>query len=426
MKIKLKNIGKITTADIDINGITVIAGKNNTGKSTVSKALYAVFNSLSNINDKIKASKINRIEHLLDKIVFNDDSPEDVYLDTNEVATQLVKNINEYKNKNVIDIKKSIINFFKKNNEDISFIDETYDDIFPQISDALNVTEDGFLTANTKKVLESEFNGQICNIFNDEAGQISLQIKDYKINIYINNSGKVYIKNPDKIFLHTEVVYLDDPYVLDAERRIPYSIFSSNSFNSLDHRNHLRRKLFSQELGHNILNEIIMNDKIRDIFKDISSVSNSEVIVRGRTTIGYRRKGSDKILNIRNLSTGIKTFVIIKMLLMKGVIEPNGTIILDEPEIHLHPEWQLLFAELIVLLQKSLHIHVLLNTHSPYFLNALEIYAVKHNISDKCKYYLATLKNDTAIINDVTYSTEHIYRELAKPLQDLENERGKL
>ena len=31
MKLKLKNIGKLTETEIDIDGITVIAGKNNTG-----------------------------------------------------------------------------------------------------------------------------------------------------------------------------------------------------------------------------------------------------------------------------------------------------------------------------------------------------------------------------------------------------------
>ena len=48
---------------------------------------------------------------------------------------------------------------------------------------------------------------------------------------------------------------------------------------------------------------------------------------------------------------------------------------LDEPEIHLHPAWQVIFAELIVLIQKEFNMHILLNTHSPYFLNAIEIYA---------------------------------------------------
>ena len=41
MKLTLKNIGKIWTASVEINGITVIAGENNTGKSTVGRALFA-------------------------------------------------------------------------------------------------------------------------------------------------------------------------------------------------------------------------------------------------------------------------------------------------------------------------------------------------------------------------------------------------
>ena len=53
MKIKVKNIGRVAEADIEINGIAVIAGENGTGKSTVGKALYAAFNSMSDSENKI-------------------------------------------------------------------------------------------------------------------------------------------------------------------------------------------------------------------------------------------------------------------------------------------------------------------------------------------------------------------------------------
>ena len=96
------------------------------------------------------------------------------------------------------------------------------------------------------------------------------------------------------------------------------------------------------------------------------------------------------------------------------------------PEIHLHPEWQLLFAELIVLIQKEFGVHILLNTHSPYFLNAIEVYAVKYGINDRCKYYLASSQDDISTIGDVTNNIELIYSKLARPLQELENERGRL
>ena len=53
MQIKISNIGKIKEADVTINGITVIAGENNTGKSTVGKALYAMFNSFFDVKQRL-------------------------------------------------------------------------------------------------------------------------------------------------------------------------------------------------------------------------------------------------------------------------------------------------------------------------------------------------------------------------------------
>ena len=70
------------------------------------------------------------------------------------------------------------------------------------------------------------------------------------------------------------------------------------------------------------------------------------------------------------------------MLLMNGAIEKNGAIVLDEPEIHLHPAWQAQLAEVIVLLQKEFGLHVLLTSHSPYFIRAIETYSVKYAVSD--------------------------------------------
>ena len=67
-----------------------------------------------------------------------------------------------------------------------------------------------------------------------------------------------------------------------------------------------------------------------------------------------------------------------------------------------------------------------MNTHSPYFLNAIEVYAAKYVVAEKCKYYLASLKGPGCVIKDVSDRTEEIYSKLAKPLQVLENERGNL
>lgn len=426
MKLQLKNIGKIGFASVEINGITVIAGENNTGKSTVGRALFAVFNSFHNVQEKIEIERIDSIENLLKKM--NVDSNPRVSWFTNKIAKTIVDHIDEHRRTDFSGIQ-SIVSELLSQDDDgkpespkKSVISETVN----RIKDVLNVSEDDFLKSVLEKNLAAEFNEQVCNIFTEEDGEIQLKIKDGVITVSVENEGAVTFQNPQKLSLRTEVIYIDDPFILNEfllNWRIPrYGI---------DHRAHLRDKLLAPDTVANVFDEIIAKDKLNNIYEKLSSVCSGDVVNNKQSAtryyaIGYQRKGSDKVLNVRNLSTGLKTFAILKMLLTSGVIERNGTIIMDEPEIHLHPKWQLLLAELIVLIQKEFGIHVLINTHSPYFLNAIEVYTVKYGTDDQCKYYLASSQDDVAMIEDVTDHIEAIYKKLAKPFQDLENERGQL
>ncbi len=71
MEIVVKNIGKVKEANIKIDGITVIAGENDTGKSTISKVLFTVFNTFYNINKKIKMQKESSIKKIIDSSIYN-------------------------------------------------------------------------------------------------------------------------------------------------------------------------------------------------------------------------------------------------------------------------------------------------------------------------------------------------------------------
>ncbi len=422
MKLTLKNIGKIGTASVEINGITVIAGENNTGKSTVGRALFAVFNSFCNIQKQIENERVNSVENCLIRMYTNGSLG---LVNTNEIAKAIVTQTDSYRQEELSDMQKSIMNllvqYYGSGVE--SFVDgNATAETVSRIKDILNISGMDFLKSVLERRLGAEFNGQVCNIFSEDDGEIQLQIKNTRIIVSVGSEGDVKIRNQDNISLHTEVVYIDDPFVLDD----PVIFFQHIPYSSVGHRNNLRKKLYLPDTEANVFDEIIAKDKLDSIYKKISSVCSGDVIWSKRSTLGYQKKGSDKVLNVRNLSTGLKTFVILKMLLTSGAIERNGTIICDEPEIHLHPEWQLLFAELIVLIQKEFGVHVLLNTHSPYFLNAIEVYTVKYGVDDKCKYYLASSNDDIASIEDVTDNIDVIYGKLARPLQDLENERGKL
>ncbi len=118
-------------------------------------------------------------------------------------------------------------------------------------------------------------------------------------------------------------------------------------------------------------------------------------------------------LEMSNLSNWNKKFYYFKNTIKKWKINDNGVVILDEPDTFLHPEWQLKFAEVIVLIQKEFGVNILLNTHSPYFLNAIEVYVKKNmGLKKKCKFYLTDDNEGRTNIKDVTDQTELIYEKV--------------
>lgn len=51
------------------------------------------------------------------------------------------------------------------------------------------------------------------------------------------------------------------------------------------------------------------------------------------------------------------------------------------PEIQLHPKWQLLYAQLTVLLQREFNLSLMITTHSPYFLDAIDVFSTRYHTS---------------------------------------------
>ena len=76
------------------------------------------------------------------------------------------------------------------------------------------------------------------------------------------------------------------------------------------------------------------------------------------------------------------------------LLSPSHLLIFDEPENHLHPQWQTLLAKIFTSLVEH-NIPILLTTHSPMFINALQEFSEKKGISDKTNFYFADDKNKT-------------------------------
>lgn len=424
MQLYLENIGKIRQASIELNGLTVIAGKNDTGKSTVGKALFAMCSGFYYIYDKVKWEKSNTISGLVKRAANSTIS------DHNFPSVESHPQFDQLELLSTLEGKKNNPNLVSDiligtvlANTDQSIINKTKQDpvmkeLFSKVADKicqiLSISDDEIVKNIINEKLVSEFSGQLNNIFYNNQGKISLEQQDtHTTTVTIVDNNVEDIQGVQDIQLGA--VYLDTPSVLNED----IDAFSSPS----NHQYTLFRQL-SNNSTQNTIEKILVNKKLNEVYANISSVCDGNMNFDKKTgNFTYKLKNSDKSLNVKNLSAGLKTFAILKTLLQNGSIEEGGTVILDEPEIHLHPEWQLLFAELIVLLHKHFSVNVLLTTHSPYFLEAIEVYADKHEVNDNCKYYLASSHDDLAEIKDVSDNLELIYKELARPLQTLENER---
>lgn len=409
MELYLKNVGKIQETTIALDGITVIAGENNTGKSTVSRAIFSVLNSYSNVDERMKEERKHSLQRALSPLLRA--HPPAI---RGKVIQELTEHMDAYRENPEL-IRAYLMELAESAKRSPSLQETGIDRAAAMVSDCLNVSREEIFHASLEKNLNAEFNGQIQNIYTKEASQIELRLEDKTISVDLQD-GHI-IKNSDLLESGLSAVYLDNPMILDEGRVYWFSLY-----HGMDHLEHLRSCLFSEEKQSTLIEEIVASKKLNRIYEMISKVCSGDFIKKDGE-FGYREKAGGEALNIGNLSDGLKTFVILKTLLLKGFIEPGSVILLDEPEIHLHPEWQLLLAEIIVLLHKEFDLYVLLNTHSHYFLDAIEVYSKKHGVSNACQYYLSSMDGEFAVIENVTGNTEKIYKKLASPLQQLENER---
>ncbi len=401
MKLSMRNVAKIESADLELKGITVIAGNNNTGKSTVGKTVYSLFNSMVNINSKIRDQKASLIAKFFDQKLFED--PNDRYdwlqrgLPSPLHWAQRISGYSQYS-----EIRAFLTDVLGERYDE-SFIDSLINDIL----EINNLPEDRLVKSAISVYFRRIFYGEIGNIYQENANTvIDAQIAGKTIHLKFKEN--VCTDLVRQIDITNEAVYLDNPFVLD---KLNTSLSGLNDIQ----RNVIRKLLHTMEAVDNVVQQDYISEKLKPVMSQLNKVSAGIVEIGEARSYYYKDSVKGKKLNLSNLSAGLKSFVIIKMLLENGTLKERDVLILDEPEIHLHPEWQLIYAELIVLLQKAFDLTIVLTTHSQHFLEALQFFSEKYGRTDYCTYYLSQQSERGCVIQDVSSDIRQIYSQMVDP-----------
>lgn len=126
-------------------------------------------------------------------------------------------------------------------------------------------------------------------------------------------------------------------------------------------------------------------------------------------------------------SAGIKQFGIIRALLLNGSLKKNSFLIMDEPESSLHPDWQVKFAQILVLLSKELDIGIYLNSHSPMFIEAVSLYSEYYGMLDETSFYLTTKSDNHYVFKRISpRDMAEVYENLTAPYDVLDSLKAKI
>ena len=420
MELYLKNVGRIKNTVISIDGLTVICGDNNTGKSTIGKVLYCIYKSFYQIQEKVRKEKIASIRRGI-SIYYNN------FLNRHIVFSRRSFDQHIYEiSEQIIDNSEFTLDRF------ISYMNELYGDetlsnaeikeTYRLVQNILNMEENEVLAGFLKRYLDAEFGLKLGNVNHPEREtDVRLSFRKEGEICFGTKSEEQEILLERVISLNKKIIYLDDPFLLDDMNEKFLPRFAT----SYTHRSDLLRLLRSErDSSTTMVEAILQGKKIKELERKFNEISSGNIVFHDGK-YEYKSTKLRENMDLVSLSTGIKSFAILKKLLGDGMIEENGILVIDEPEVHLHPEWQMKYAEIVVMLQKEYSLNIILATHSIDFLSALMFYAKLYKIEDVFNSYLAVVDpEDESDLPDIDFvevneDSERLYDSLSAPFLEL-------
>ncbi|MEK7432124.1 MAG: AAA family ATPase [Cyanobacteriota bacterium] len=372
MHLKLKNIGVLKNADIDLSkDLIVLCGHNNTGKTYATYSVYGFFRILNDIELKLDYSD-NEISEIFSKFTINIDLYEYFLKIEDKVINEISSTINHL----IKDIFASKEEFFSKSEIKLEF---NRDILEKKIFESV-IEQKIIINKRQKEVLyfykseKSRVMTAYYTVYED-----SLETKRFLIKKIEENILKIIIN-----------LFFNSIYIAPAER-LAINLFNKEI--SIRRNSLFSNPLFSNfEEKKNIINEnkrysipivdsLYVAEDLENLQKnksDFSYIADMiEVeILKGKIDISSHgemqfnpNESKKSHLGIHLTGSVVKSLSSI-VFYFRHLAKKNDFIIIDEPELNLHPDNQRIIAKIIAKIVNN-GFKVMISTHSDYIIREL-------------------------------------------------------
>ncbi|MCX5933927.1 MAG: DUF3696 domain-containing protein, partial [Pseudanabaena sp. LacPavin_0818_WC45_MAG_42_6] len=144
------------------------------------------------------------------------------------------------------------------------------------------------------------------------------------------------------------------------------------------------------------------------ILKDLKMIYDIKPrrLLGGRFEIKVKVKGRSKWESLADVGFGISQFL--PIIVADLQLRDNSTLIMSQPEIHLHPSVQANLGDYLVKQVKERNKNYIVETHSEYLLNRMRLLIVKGEIQpeDVAVYYFENSIKDGSIAHRIEFTKD--------------------
>ena len=395
MELKIEGVGLVPDATVRVDGLTVILGENGTGKSTILKALYSVAEAPVGFSDK----KDRDIRDTIDDVL-SDHHVRMPNSNWNRVWRAVRDLLHTQGPGAALSELKEVLIGSGYADQNVQDILQAAQDIFEGRAD------DELIKILVKRNLEAEFSTmrQVRDLRFDREARITLSADGFQYGVSIGSDDECRwdgsIGNP-----FSSVMYYDTPYIFDIDR---FCLTGG-------HRINLAQALVPRDIG--LAAELATKTNIGRFESVMKEVIDGEFKYE-RYQLSY--VSSEGIqLNVSNLAAGAKVFAALQLLVQSGLLNPGTLLLLDEPEVHLHPKWQNILARLIVLLARDMGVRVVMTTHSPQLLLAVQAFSMEYG--QDVDHYLLERRDSGIAVRDLDGDLSGVYSEMADAFAEVDD-----